>query len=102
MYTVFGQTPDADRATTHKRRHCVAGYVFVVLFLAVSYLCVAFAIAARTEPSPRAALHLLLALTIAALLMVKVLFLRRFRQFYAQTKIIGTTIGTLSFMLVGI
>jgi heme/copper-type cytochrome/quinol oxidase subunit 4 len=102
MYAVFGQTPDTDRAATHKHRHRVAGYVFVVLFLAVSYLCVAFVIAARTEPSPRAALHILLAFAIAALLMVKVLFLRRFRQFYEQTKIIGTTIGILSFMLVGI
>jgi mono/diheme cytochrome c family protein/heme/copper-type cytochrome/quinol oxidase subunit 4 len=102
MYAVFGQTPDADRATKHKRRHRAAGYVFVVLFLGVFYLCVAFAIAARTEPSPRAAIHILLALAIAALFMVKVLFLRRFRQFYEQTKIIGTTIGILSFMLVGI
>ncbi len=102
MYAVFGQTPDADRATTHKRRHRVAGYVFVVLFLAVTYLCVAFAMAARTEPSPRTALHILLALAIAALLMVKVLFLRLFRQFYEQAKIIGTAIGILSFMLVGI
>jgi len=102
MYAVFGQTPDADRVAAHKRRHRVAGYVFVVLFLAVSYLCVAFAMAARTEPSPRASLHILLALAIAALLMVKVLFLRRFRRFYEQVKAIGTIIGILSFVLVGI
>ena len=102
MYAVFGQTPDADRAAAHKRRHRVAGYVFAVLFLTVSYLCVAFAIAARTEPSPRAALHILLALAIAALLTVKVLYLRRFRKFYEQAKFMGTAIGILSFILVGI
>lgn len=79
IYAVFGQTPEIDRATAQKRRHRVAGYVFVVLFLAVSYFCVEFAMAARTEPSPRAAIHILLALAIAALLMIKVLFLRRFR-----------------------
>src|SRR5512136_1804812 len=102
MYAVFGRTTDADRATAHKRRHRAAGYVFVVLFLAVTYLCVAFAVAARTEPSPRAALHILLALAIAALLTVKVLFLRLFRRFYEQAKFIGTAIGILSFVLVGI
>lgn len=102
MYAVFGRTPDADRAASYKRRHRAAGYVFVVLFLAVSYLCVDFSVAARTEPTPRAALHILLALAIAALLMIKVLFLRLFRQFYEQTKVIGTTIGILSFILVGI
>jgi mono/diheme cytochrome c family protein len=102
MYAVFGQTPDADRAAVQKRHHRVAGYVFVVLFLAVSYLCVAFAMAAKTEPSPRAAMHIMLALAIAALFMIKVLFLRRFRQFYEQAKAIGTAIGILSFVLVGI
>jgi len=51
---------------------------------------------------PRASLHILVALAIAALLMVKVLFLRLFRHFYEQAKIIGTVIGVLSFVLVGI
>jgi len=102
MYTLFGRAPDADRAASLRRRHRAAGYVFVLLFLAVSYLCVAFAVAARTEPSPRASLHILLALAILALLMVKVLFLRLFRQFYEQAKTIGTMIGVLSFVLVGI
>lgn len=102
MYAVFGRTPDADRATAHKRRHRAAGYVFVVLFLAVSYLCVAFAMAASTEPSPRAALHILIALAIAALFAVKVLYLHRFRNFYEQAKVLGTAIGVLTFVLVGI
>ncbi|NTW65186.1 MAG: cytochrome c [Nitrospirae bacterium] len=102
MYAVFDQTPDSDRVAAHKRRHRVTGYVFVVLLLAVSYLCVAFAIAARTEPSPRAAIHILIALAIAALLAVKVLYLRRFRHFYEQAKIFGTAIGVLTFVLVGI
>ncbi len=102
MYAVFGRAPDADRVASLKRRHRAAGYVFVVLFLAVSYLCVDFAVAARTEPTPRAALHILLALAIAALFTVKVLFLRVFRKFYEQAKAIGTAIGILSFVLVGI
>jgi mono/diheme cytochrome c family protein len=58
--------------------------------------------AARAEPSPRAAIHILIALAIAALLAVKVLYLRRFRHFYEQAKIFGTAIGVLTFVLVGI
>ena len=102
MYAVFGQTPVAEHVARQKRRHRAAGYFFIVLLLIVTYLCVTFAMAARTEPSPRASLHILLALAIVALLMVKVLFLRRFRQFYEQAKAIGTVIGILSFVLVGI
>jgi mono/diheme cytochrome c family protein len=102
MYAVFGRTPDANRSASYKHRHRVAGYVFLALFLAVSYLCVDFAVAARTEPTPRSALHILLALAIVALFLLKVLLLRLFRQLYEQAKIIGTTIGILSFVLVGI
>ena len=58
--------------------------------------------ATRTEPTPRAALHILLALSIAALLLVKVLFLRLFRRFYEQAKVIGTMISVMSLVIVGI
>ena len=102
MYTLFGRAPDGDHASSLRRRHRAAGYLFVVLFLAVSYLCTGFAIVARTEPSPRTSLHILLALAIASLLAVKVLFLRRFRQFYDEAKTIGTMMGVLTFVLVGI
>jgi mono/diheme cytochrome c family protein len=102
MYAVFGRPPDAERAGKRRRRHRIAGYVFAVLFFAVSYLCIGFAMAARSEPSPRAALHMLLALLIVSLFILKVLFVRQFRQFYEQIKIIGTVIGLLTFVLVGL
>jgi mono/diheme cytochrome c family protein len=102
MFAVFGRDPDADRARLLKVRHRTAGYLYAALLLSITYLCVDFAIAARTEPSPRAALHILIALSIAALLLVKVLFLRLFRRFYEQAKVIGTMIGIMSLVLVGI
>jgi mono/diheme cytochrome c family protein len=102
MFAVFGRNPEVDRVASHKRHHRFSGYVFVVLFLAITYLCIDFAAAAGTEPPPRAALHILLALLIAALLTVKVLFVRQFRRFYEQAKVIGIAIGVLSFVLVGI
>jgi mono/diheme cytochrome c family protein len=102
MFTVFGRNPDANRVAALKKHHRRAGYLYAALLLFISYLCVDFAIAARTDPTPRAALHILLALSIISLLLVKVLFLRRFRNFYEQAKLIGTMIGVLSLVLVGI
>ena len=102
MFAVFGRDADAGRTAALKARHRGAGYLYAALLFCISYLCVDFAVAARTEPSPRAALHILLALAIAALLVVKVLFLRRFRHFYEQAKTIGMTIGVLSIVIVGL
>ena len=100
MFSVFGKAPDAARVASLKGRHRSAGYAYVILLLSVSYLCVDFAMAARTEPSPRAALHILLAFSIAALLLTKVLFIRLFRRLYEQAKVIGTMIAVLSFVVV--
>lgn len=102
MFSVFGKPPAADRIASYKRRHRIAGYGYAVLFLTVCYLCIDFAVAARTEPAPRTALHILAALVIAALVILKVLIIRRFRQFYEQAKVIGTAIGVLTVALVGI
>jgi mono/diheme cytochrome c family protein len=102
MFSMFGRNPDADRAKTLKRRHRAAGYLYAVFLLFIAYLCINFAMAARTEPSPRASLHILIAVSIAALLLVKLLFVRLFRRFYEQAKTIGTVIGVLTFVLVAI
>ncbi|HUJ17742.1 MAG TPA: cytochrome c [Nitrospirota bacterium] len=101
MFKVFGGGLDSARPEQFRHRHRAAGYLFILIFLLVSFLCVSFMAASRSEPSPRAALHILLALTIAALLIVKVLFVRSFRQLYAQAKVIGTVIGIMSVVLVG-
>ncbi len=102
MFEVFGGAAVADRAERLKRRHKVSGYGFVFLFVLVSYLCIGFLAASKTELSARSALHILLSLAIIVLFIVKVLFVRRYRQFYAQAKTIGILIGVLTFVLVGL
>ncbi len=102
MFEVFGRSTPAPALERFKRLHKISGYIYVVLFVLISYLCVGFAMASRAEPSPRAALHIALALSILAIFLIKVLYVRMFRQFYAQAKTIGVIMGVLSFVLVGI
>jgi hypothetical protein len=102
MFEVFGRGAAAEQAERLKKRHKVAGYGFVLLFVLVSYLCVSFLAASKAEPSSRTALHILLSLLIIALLLTKVFFVRNYRQFYGHAKIIGITLGVLTFALVGI
>ncbi len=102
MFEVFGGKATTEAAALLKRRHKISGYGFVVLFALLVYLCVGFLAASRSEPSARTALHVLLALGIAAIFIVKVLFIHRYRQFYAQARTIGIVMGILTFVLVGI
>lgn len=102
MLEVFGKEAPAERAAQLKRRHRVAGWSYILLFAIISYLCISFLAATRTEPSPRTALHILLSLAIIALVIVKVLALRRYRQFYAMARPIGIALGVLTVALVGL
>jgi mono/diheme cytochrome c family protein len=105
MYTmleVFGREAAAERAGLFKRRHRVSGWVYVLLVLVVSYLCISFLAATKVEPSPRTAIHILLSFLIIALLAVKVLVVRLYRQYYALAKTIGIALGVLTFSLVGV
>jgi hypothetical protein len=101
MFEVFGKEAQADRAKLLKRRHKISGWASVLFFVIIAYLCIGFLAASKAEPSSRAALHILIALAFIALFIVKVLFVRVYRQFYSMAKIMGISLGILTFVLVG-
>jgi mono/diheme cytochrome c family protein len=101
MFSVLGGGAAADRTERLKKRHRASGYLYAALLFFLSYLCIGFAAASRAELSPRSALHTLLALSLIALLPVKVLFVRVFRQFYGSARTIGIVMGIMTFVLVG-
>ena len=101
MFQVFGGAA-VDNVARIKLRHKVSGYLFLLIVFLISYLCVGFAAASKAEPSPRAVIHIVLALAIMTLIVIKVLFIRRFRQFYEQAKTIGIVIGIMSIVMIGI
>jgi len=102
MFEIFGRGPSAATAGKFKKVHKTTGYIYVLLFVLVSYLCLGFMTASKAEPSPRAALHIVLAWSIIALFILKVLFVRVYRQFYSHARTIGIAMGVMSFALVGI
>jgi hypothetical protein len=102
MFEALGRNTPSPSAERLKRFHKAIGYLYAALFIFISYLCIGFAAASRNDPSPRAALHIVIALSIIALFLLKVLYVRFFRQFYTQAKAIGVIIGVFSFVLVGL
>jgi cytochrome c553 len=102
MFEALGRSTPAHSIERLKHIHKASGYLYVALFVLISYLCIGYAAASRADPSPRAALHIVLALSLAALFLLKVLYVRIFRQFYAQARTIGVIMGVMSFVLVGL
>jgi cytochrome c553 len=101
MFEIFGRDVSAERVEQLKKRHRASGWPAVILFGLITYLCVVYLSVSRAEPSPRAALHILLSLLLIALFTMKVLIVRFYRQFYGVARTIGMSIGILIFALVG-
>jgi cytochrome c553 len=102
MFEVFGREAPVERVALIRRRHKISGWAYVFFFVLVSYLCIGFQVVSKAEPSPRTALHIMLALVIVALFIMKVLFVRVYRKFYDTAKTIGISLGILTFVLVGL
>ncbi len=102
MFEAIGRSTPSPSIVRLKRLHKTTGFIFAALLVFISYLCICFAAASRNDPSPRAALHVAVALSIMALFLIKVLYVRFYRQFYIQARTIGVIMGVLTFVLVGI
>jgi hypothetical protein len=101
MFEVFGKNGKRFDAEKLKKTHRVNGIVYALFYLFIAYFCLDFIVGTKAEPSPRAALHSVFALSVIILLALKVSFVRFYRQFYNQAKVIGIFIALLTFVMVG-
>jgi ferredoxin-NADP reductase len=83
------------------RAHRIAGYLFIALFCLMVWLMVLRTSASAEELSARSTLHVLMALVLVPLLLVKVLVARYYKSFTAVLVPLGLIISTLAFVLVG-
>ena len=102
MFEALGRSAPSSSIERLKRLHKAFGYLYAALFAFISYLCIGFVAASKSDPSPRSAFHIVLALSIMALFLLKVQYVRFFRQFYGQARVIGVIIGVFTFVLVGL
>ncbi|GAB4483433.1 MAG: hypothetical protein OHK006_04360 [Thermodesulfovibrionales bacterium] len=102
MFEVFGRQAKRFSADALKRIHRLNGFLYIALFLAVSWLCVGYIAATRAELSSRASLHVVLGISIVMLICLKVLFVRFYRKYYAYAQAVGVLIAVLTFVTTGI
>lgn len=101
MFEVFGRTKNRFDIERLKKLHRLNGKIFFLLYFIIAYFCLDFILNTKAEPSSRATFHSIFALTVIILLLLKVSFVRIYRQFYGQVKIIGLLIALITFGTIG-
>lgn len=96
MFEVFGRTEKRFDIERLKKLHRLNGKIFFLLYFIIAYFCLDFILNTKAEPSSRATFHSIFALTVIILLLLKVSFVRIYRQFYGQVKTIGILIALIS------
>ncbi len=82
------------------RAHRVGGYAFILLFCVFFYFMALRIKGVSDELPPRLTFHLILALLLIPILLVKVLIARYYRHYSSALLFLGVTIFALSFALV--
>lgn len=101
MFEVFGKSEKKYNVTKLMKIHRANGKIFILLYLIIAYFCLQFLWNTKAELSPRATFHGVLALAVILLLALKISFVRLYKQFYGQVKIIGPIIALLSLGMIG-
>jgi ferredoxin-NADP reductase len=82
------------------KAHRVGGYMFIALFFLMSYFMAERTSNELDELSMRALVHVLVAMSLAPLLFVKVLIARYYKTYYSALTSLGLLIFCLAFLLV--
>ena len=102
MLEMTGKVRDTPRRKGWILLHRILGYLFLVLFAAMLIFMVVKAGGFQEELPARAMLHIILALLLVPLIMIKVVIARRHAQLSTKLIMLGLAIFGLSFGLTGI
>jgi ferredoxin-NADP reductase len=91
-----------DQAARNRRirAHRIAGYLFIALFCFMTWLMLLRLKDAADELSLRSMLHILVAMVLAPLFLIKVLVARYYKSYTSVLVPLGLTIFTLGFVLI--
>jgi hypothetical protein len=101
MFEIFGRDTIKYSVPRLKLLHKINGLIFIILFLYLSYLCLNFLVATKVELSSRVTFHSLFSLTVIVLLTVKISFIRFYKKFYGQARVLGLVTALTTFGMVG-
>lgn len=102
MFEVFGRKEKRYSIAGLKTVHRWNGYLFLLLFLVIAYLCIDLLARSRMPLDVRAMFHVVFALAVFLLLLIKISFVRIYRLFYSQATGLGMAIAVLAMIITAI
>lgn len=97
MLTLMGRAERKIGATFLRRLHKIAGAVFAVMYLVISYFCLHYVEMAGEGLSTRAVFHGVLALALFFVLALKLSIVQFYKQFLRYVPGLGMTVFGLAF-----
>lgn len=97
MLTLMGRAERKIGATFLRRTHKVAGALFAVMFLVISYFCLHYVEMAGEGISTRAVFHGVLAIALFFVLALKISIVQFYKQFLRYVPGLGMTLFGLAF-----
>ena len=102
MLTLMGRDERKMKTQALRSIHKAAGFLFLLLLLLLSYLCIKYWITAGDQISSRAVAHVVLSMALLVLFFVKITIAQFYKQFLKFVPVLGIFVFTLTFVITGI
>jgi len=99
MMARFGRPGDEVRSERLRKLHKVSGYVFIALLAPLAYFGVDFLMEMGDGLSPRGTFHFVLAMTLIAVLLLKFLIVKTYRQLLRYASTLGMALFSLTMVI---
>jgi len=99
MLTLMGRQNRKMKPSLLKILHKINGYIFLLLLLVISYVCIKYVAEAGGNLHPRAISHSVLALFLLIIFFIKILIVRFFKQFLKFVPVLGIIVLSLAFVV---
>jgi mono/diheme cytochrome c family protein len=99
MLSLMGSSERKFSAKGLRRTHRAAGWTVVAFIVVISYFCIKYVAAAGDGLSVRAVIHGALALALIVVLFLKILIVRRFKEFLRFAPVMGLIVFSLIFLV---
>lgn len=99
MLTLMGRQNRKMSAPLLRIMHKTFGFIFLVLFIVLSVICIKYVAMAGDQLPPRAISHSILALALFIILAIKILIVRFYKQLLKFVPVMGLFIFFLAFIV---